>query len=158
MNIAELIGRHIKLSRRGKLLWGLCPFHNDRHPSFAVYPDHYHCFSCGEHGDAIDWLRKKEGMSFTEAQKKVGGNWLPTVPKDNRSEVRENINWPVRGVQWQETAFLRERLAQSHWSSDRVKFTIWASAPALSDEQLRLRHPYAQGYVLERLRKVYPKP
>jgi DNA primase len=62
--IREVIGRRLKLQKRGQLWWGLCPFHPDKNPSFAVYDDHYHCFACGAHGDAIDWLRTQEKLSW----------------------------------------------------------------------------------------------
>jgi DNA polymerase len=48
----------------GKLL---CPFHDDTIPSLQIYPDHYHCFVCGAHGDQIDWLMQVEGMEREEA-------------------------------------------------------------------------------------------
>jgi len=44
-----------------------CPFHDDPQPSLQIYPDHFHCFGCGEHGDRIDWLTRVEGMTRDEA-------------------------------------------------------------------------------------------
>ena len=44
-----------------------CPFHDDPTPSLQIYPDHWHCFGCGEHGDRIDWLVRVEGMNRAEA-------------------------------------------------------------------------------------------
>jgi hypothetical protein len=67
------------------------------------------------------------------------------------------VDWPRPGVAWQERAFARERLVQSHWSDQLAMFKIACSAPPLSDAELRTRHPYAQTYVLERLRKIYPQ-
>lgn len=55
---------------------GLCPFHHEQTPSFIVYEDaHYHCFGCGVHGDAITFLRRYAGLSFSAACKKlhIGG-------------------------------------------------------------------------------------
>ena len=48
-----------------------CPFHNERHPSFKVYEDHYHCFGCGEHGDHVDFVQKLYGLSNIEAAKQI---------------------------------------------------------------------------------------
>ena len=48
-----------------------CPFHNERHPSFKVYEDHYHCFGCGEHGDHVDFVQKLYGLTNIEAAKKI---------------------------------------------------------------------------------------
>ena len=44
-----------------------CPFHDDLEPSCTIYPDHFHCFGCGEHGSRIDWLIQVEGMTEAEA-------------------------------------------------------------------------------------------
>ena len=48
-----------------------CPFHNERHPSFKVYEDHYHCFGCGGHGDHVDFVQKLYGLSNIEAAKQI---------------------------------------------------------------------------------------
>jgi len=67
--IWSVIGQHVVLRRSGKVLRGLCPFHEDRAPSLVVYPDPgtFHCFGCGAHGDAITFLQKVEHLSFTQA-------------------------------------------------------------------------------------------
>jgi len=44
-----------------------CPFHDDAEPSCAIYPDHFHCFGCGERGSRLDWLMRVEGMTTVEA-------------------------------------------------------------------------------------------
>ena len=44
-----------------------CPFHDDVEPSCTIYPDHFHCFGCGEHGSRLDWLTRAEGMTVAEA-------------------------------------------------------------------------------------------
>jgi hypothetical protein len=64
---SELVGAKVG----GKIL---CPGHEDRRPSMAVYPNGAHCFVCGEHHDSISWLRKTRGMSFYEAVKELNGN------------------------------------------------------------------------------------
>jgi DNA primase len=70
--IANLIGEHVALSDRGYMKVGLCPFHEERGPSFTVYPDHYHCFGCKESGDAISFVRKFLGLGFVDALKMLG--------------------------------------------------------------------------------------
>lgn len=73
--IEEIIGRYVQLTRKGKSLLGLCPFHEDHHPSLAVNPEKqcFTCFACGEKGDVIHFLQKIEGVSFGEAVKLLGG-------------------------------------------------------------------------------------
>lgn len=71
--IEEVIGRYVQLTRKGKSLLGLCPFHEDHHPSLSVNPEkqYFTCFACGEKGDVIHFLQKIEGVSFGEAMKKL---------------------------------------------------------------------------------------
>jgi DNA primase len=73
-DIAELIGRTVTLRRAGRSYSGLCPFHNEKSPSFSVVPDKgiFHCFGCGEGGDAFAYLMKSRGVSFYEAVKELG--------------------------------------------------------------------------------------
>ncbi|MBS0452562.1 MAG: DNA primase [Proteobacteria bacterium] len=69
VDIIEIVGRHVELKRAGGALFkGLCPFHTERSPSFTVTPSRqsYHCFGCGAHGDAVQFLMEMEGMSFRE--------------------------------------------------------------------------------------------
>jgi DNA primase len=72
-DIAELIGRSVTLKRTGRTYTGLCPFHNERTPSFNVIPDKgiFHCFGCGAGGDAIAFIQKSTGASFIEALKEL---------------------------------------------------------------------------------------
>ncbi len=69
LDIVDLVGREVELRRSGRLYKGLCPFHPDRNPSFFVYPDEgtYHCFGCGAHGTAVDFVMNRRGLSFAEA-------------------------------------------------------------------------------------------
>ena len=64
-----VIGLGVPLKRQGKHWIGRCPFHDDRNPSLAVYPDghHYHCYGCGAHGDVFDYLMRKENLNFKQA-------------------------------------------------------------------------------------------
>lgn len=70
MNIEDLVGEYVQLRRAGAdSLKGLCPFHDEKSPSFHVRPNHghFHCFGCGEGGDAYAFLQKIEHVSFVEA-------------------------------------------------------------------------------------------
>jgi DNA primase len=65
-DIAALIGQRVQLRREGNSMVGLCPFHTEKSPSFNVIPDKgfYHCFGCGKHGDAIEWVMQRDGIEF----------------------------------------------------------------------------------------------
>ena len=83
--LVSLIAEHVPLQRRGNLHVGCCPFHLEKTPSFTVYPDgHYHCFGCGAHGDAITFLQRIKGLSFSEARERAGDTKRPR-PKQRRS-------------------------------------------------------------------------
>jgi DNA primase len=72
-DLPTLIGATLELRRRGRLYVACCPFHAEKTPSFHVWRDHYHCFGCGAHGDAFDWLRSQHRMEIPEAVRHLGG-------------------------------------------------------------------------------------
>jgi DNA primase len=67
--LAEIVGRHVRLVRRGREWQGLCPFHQEKTPSFTVSEEKgfYHCFGCGQHGNGIDFVMAIEGLDFSQA-------------------------------------------------------------------------------------------
>lgn len=70
-DIVEIISETVRLKRSGRNYMGLCPFHNDKTPSFSVSQDKqiYKCFSCGEAGSVITFLMKSKKLTFMEAIK-----------------------------------------------------------------------------------------
>ncbi len=79
--IAAVIGRRVKLARSGRQWKGCCPFHGEKTPCFYVYDDHYHCFGCGAHGDAISFVMKSQGAGFMEAVETLADEAGLEVPK-----------------------------------------------------------------------------
>ena len=77
VDIEEVISSHITLRRRGKTLVGLCPFHNEKTPSFTVYPDtnSFYCFGCGAGGDVISFIRRIDNLDYVEAVKTKSMLW-----------------------------------------------------------------------------------
>ncbi|MCX5865608.1 MAG: DNA primase [Deltaproteobacteria bacterium] len=82
-DIAEIIGEHVSLKRAGTNLKGLCPFHSEKTPSFTVNPDRktYHCFGCGEGGDAISFMMNFHRLSFAEALKELARKYQIALPE-----------------------------------------------------------------------------
>lgn len=68
-DIEQIISGYVQLRRRGKNLVGLCPFHNEKTPSFTVYPENqsYYCFGCGAGGEVINFIRRIENLDYVEA-------------------------------------------------------------------------------------------
>jgi DNA primase len=79
--LAPLIGRRVRLARSGRQWKGCCPFHGEKTPSFYVYDDHYHCFGCGAHGDAISFVMQSQGAGFGDAVAQLAAESGMEVPK-----------------------------------------------------------------------------
>ncbi|MCA3254404.1 MAG: DNA primase [Alphaproteobacteria bacterium] len=84
IGLAQLIGRRVKLQKAGREWKGCCPFHNEKTPSFYVNEDKgfYHCFGCGEHGSALDFVMKQDGLSFPEAVRSLAAEAGLEVPEE----------------------------------------------------------------------------
>jgi DNA primase len=79
--LPAVIGRRVRLARSGRQWKGCCPFHGEKTPSFYVYDDHYHCFGCGAHGDAIGFVMQSQGAGFMEAVEQLAAEAGLEVPK-----------------------------------------------------------------------------
>ncbi|HKT16446.1 MAG TPA: DNA primase [Stellaceae bacterium] len=88
VSLAEIVGRRVKLVRRGREYVGLCPFHNEKTPSFSAVEDKgfYHCFGCGAHGDVIGFVMQTESLSFPEAVEQLARQAGLEVPQESREE------------------------------------------------------------------------
>ncbi|HJV76403.1 MAG TPA: DNA primase [Noviherbaspirillum sp.] len=86
VDIVDVVGRYVQLKKGGANFMGLCPFHNEKSPSFTVSPtkQFYHCFGCGAHGTAIGFLIEYSGLGFVEAVKDLAQNVGMTVPDEDR--------------------------------------------------------------------------
>ncbi len=92
LSLTEIIGEKVKLHRRGRDAVGLCPFHNEKTPSFSVNENKgfYHCFGCGAHGDIISFVMNTENLPFIEAVKKLASRanmQLPAFSKESQEAV-----------------------------------------------------------------------
>jgi DNA primase len=92
-DIVEVVNAHTDLRRQGARMVGLCPFHEERTPSFSVDPQEklYHCFGCGVGGDTIKFVEEKEGLSFTDAVELLADRYgveLEREKEDPRAEAR----------------------------------------------------------------------
>ena len=106
-----LVGRKVRLVRNGRQWKACCPFHNEKTPSFYVYDDHFHCFGCGAHGDAITFLMRAEGASFPEAVERLAAEAGLEVPKPSReARAREQRARDLHGVLAAAEAAFRARL------------------------------------------------
>lgn len=88
LTLSDVVSRRVKLTQRGREHTGLCPFHNEKSPSFTVSNDKnfYHCFGCGAHGDVIGYLMQAEGVSFPEAVERLAAEAGLDVPVSSPEE------------------------------------------------------------------------
>lgn len=82
-DIAEVVGAHVRLKRAGRNLVGLCPFHNEKTPSFSVNPERgfFHCFGCGAGGTVFNFVMRVEGLTFPEAVRSLASRYGVALPE-----------------------------------------------------------------------------
>lgn len=96
--IADVVGQRVKLVRKGREYTGLCPFHNEKTPSFTVNEakGFYHCFGCGAHGDVIKFEMEAGGLPFMDAVTKLAnraGLKVPQFSRENEEEAKHRSSW-----------------------------------------------------------------
>lgn len=116
-NIVDVIGSYVKLQKKGSSYFGLCPFHNEKSPSFSVSGDKqmYYCFGCGAGGNVISFLMQYENLSFPEALQSLAdraGITLPTAEPTGEERARANKKTQLLELQ-KEAATYYYRLLRS---------------------------------------------
>jgi DNA primase len=110
VDIVDVVGRYVQLKKGGANFMGLCPFHNEKSPSFTVSPtkQFYHCFGCGAHGTSIGFLIEYSGMGFVDAVKDLAQNVGMVVPDEN-----DKIPPAQRAAQQAQTLALSDALSRA---------------------------------------------
>ena len=115
-DVVEVVGSRIKLKKTGKNYSALCPFHNEKSPSFSVSPDKqfYYCFGCGAGGNAIGFLMDFERFDFPQAVEELARQAGVEVPREERSDQRgprpSRQDSPLYPVLENAAAFYRQQL------------------------------------------------
>ena len=88
VGLAEVVGRRVRLIKKGREHSGLCPFHNEKSPSFTVNEEKgfYHCFGCGEHGSVFDFVMKTDKIAFPEAVERLANEAGMEIPVETPEE------------------------------------------------------------------------
>ncbi len=98
IDIVDVVGRYVQLKKSGANFMGLCPFHDEKTPSFTVSPakQFYHCFGCQKHGNAIGFLMDYGGMGYVDAIKELSSSvgmqvpeWQPRTAEEAQRKARE---------------------------------------------------------------------
>jgi DNA primase len=110
VDIVDVVGRYVQLKKGGANYMGLCPFHNEKSPSFTVSPtkQFYHCFGCGAHGTAIGFMIEYSGMGFVDAVKDLAQSVGMIVPQED-----DKIPPAQRAAQQAQTLALTDALSQA---------------------------------------------
>ncbi|MEJ7875400.1 MAG: DNA primase [Solirubrobacterales bacterium] len=139
VDIAEVLAPYTELRRAGQRLQGLCPFHDERSPSFSVNPQDklYYCFGCGEKGDVFTFLQEKEGLPFAEAVETLAERFGVEVEReqeDPRLEEQRKRRARLGEVLDRTAAYYTKYL----WESDEAaKARTYLLGRGLSEESLR---------------------
>lgn len=91
ISVSDVVGQKVKLTRKGREYLGLCPFHNEKTPSFTVNDakGFYHCFGCGAHGDVVKFEMEANGLPFMDALEKLAHQAGLSVPKFSKVKTAE---------------------------------------------------------------------
>ena len=113
-DIVDIVSQYVHLKRSGRNFFGLCPFHNEKSPSFSVSPDKqiFHCFGCGVGGNVFTFLSKIEGISFIEAVQSLAERaniQLPTL-QNSQDTYKEELKAKVYKVNEFTAQFYHENL------------------------------------------------
>lgn len=118
IQIEEVVGDFVDLKKRGTNLLGLCPFHNEKTPSFnvSVSKGIYKCFGCGEGGHAVDFVMKHEKYSYPEAIRYLAKKYNIEVEEDEQSEEQQLVN------DQRESLFI-----VTNWAAELFQDSLWNS-------------------------------
>jgi DNA primase len=157
-DIVAVIGDHTKLRKAGRSWKGLCPFHNERTPSFTVDRDKglYHCFGCGVGGDVIHFVRQIDRLDFPEAVEALASRFGVTIPRrvrlGPRQERRDRLFEAVAAAQ----RLYAERLARP--GNAAAKYLDARKVPAPLRQSLGLGHaPDAWDTLAKTLSGAFPE-
>lgn len=111
IDIVDVLSRHVELKRAGASFKALCPFHDEKSPSFVINKGdtHYHCFGCGAHGDAIQFLMHHQRLTFSDAVQQLAERFQVALEvqegaiddkKSNRTRLKEAVDTACRFYEW----------------------------------------------------------
>ena len=138
-DMAAEVGRYTDLKRNGAQMMGLCPFHDERSPSFSVDPQDklYHCFGCGVAGDIFGFVMEKEGLGFSEAVEALADRYgveLQREQEDPRAEARRQARQRLQQLLERASAYYANYL----WESKEAgKARDYLAGRGLAEQTLR---------------------
>lgn len=125
VDIESVISPYVNLRRRGKNLVGLCPFHNEKTPSFTVYPenDSFYCFGCGVGGDVITFVRRIENLDYLEAVRMLADRAGMALPEDGFDDSMAKRRTAVLEANRAAAKFFHAEL-MSEWGREALDYFL----------------------------------
>lgn len=123
-DIVEVVGSYVTLKRAGSNFSGLCPFHNEKTPSFTVFPatKSCYCFGCGSGGDVITFIMRTENLDYVEALEFLAGRAGITIPEDNSQNVSSVSRKRIYAMNLEAAKFFRSCLLDKDIGAEALEY------------------------------------
>lgn len=161
-DIVQVIGEHVRLRRAGAHFTGLCPFHNEKTPSFSVNSQWqtYKCFGCGESGDVFSFLIKHENISFPEALQSLAQRYQISLPEPKLSAQEQELRQRrelLYQINTEAARLFHEHLRQSPQAEAARQYLRQRGVPPKFIEKYQLGYaPPQWDFLAVRLRSKFP--
>ena len=133
--LPDLLSEFVTLQKSSGNFRGCCPFHNEKTPSFYVYHDHFHCFGCRAHGDAIAFVRKHLGLGFIESLKWLGNKIGVDISELEQQFDSEEKKLQIRRIKCVLAA--QDFFVENLWSAVGAKALLYLKERGFTEEILR---------------------
>jgi len=152
--LEDVVGAYVALKRSGKSLVGLCPFHNEKTPSFSVSPSKqlYYCFGCGAGGDVFDFVMQYERLDFVEAVKQLAARAGIVLDIDDETPIKSRVRLTretLLEINKLAAQYYRYRLVNSKLAAEARDYLASRGVSAESAERFSL------GYALDKWDDLY---
>ena len=111
-DIVDVVGGYVRLQKKGASYFGLCPFHNEKSPSFSVSPQKqmYYCFGCGAGGNVFTFVMEYENYTFVEAMKQLAERAGVKLPEAEYDENAKKFYQHFKSIKWEKHIYLEQRV------------------------------------------------
>ena len=134
-DITDVVSSYVSLKRAGRLYSGRCPFHNEKTPSFYVYPDtqSFYCFGCGCGGEVITFIKKIENLDYIDAVKLLAQRAGIDMPQDTYDDSMAKLKKTIYEINRESARFFHNTLV----SSQGAEALNYLRSRGLSDKTIR---------------------
>ena len=159
--LAQVIQRRMRLIKRGREYTGLCPFHNEKSPSFTVNEEKgfFHCFGCGVHGDVIGFVMQSQSLGFLEAIEALASEAGLEVPKATPQEREKAVRQKTLGEVMEAACAFYQSQLQSRAGGTAKAYLERRGLDDAAIERFRLGYaPSGSGLLKQHLLRDFPEP